>query len=81
MECIKCYIFNSELEAAELIKMLDEIKGLPTECRSTITYCNFEVIDEKIVIRWDDFIESVIGLKPQEIELPKIKNSEIFVNS
>ena len=84
MVLIKCYIFNSELDATELIKKLDEIKGLPTKCGSTITYCNFEVINDKIVIRWDEFIESVLGEEPQEIEMLESDNpfnSEIFVNS
>ena len=84
MEYIKVYIFNSESEATELIKRLDEIKGLPTECGSTITYCNFEVINEKIIIRWDEFIESVLGEEPQEIEMLESDNpfnSDFFVNS
>lgn len=84
MEFIKGYIFNSESEASELIKKLDEIKGLPTECGSTLTYCNFEVINEKIIIRCDDFIESVIGEKPQEIEILQMENpfnSDFSVNS
>ena len=84
MEYIKVYIFNSESEATELIKRLDEIKGLPTKCGSTITYCNFEVINDKIVIRWDEFIESVLGEEPQEIEMLESDNpfnSDFFVNS
>ena len=78
------YIFNSESEATELIKKLDEIKGLPTKCGSTLTYCSFEVINDKIVIRWDEFIESVLGEEPQEIEMLESDNpfnSDFFVNS
>ena len=74
MELIKVYIFNSEAEAIELIERLDEIKGLPTECKSTLTYCNFEVINGKIVIRWDELIESVLGKQPQEIEILESEN-------
>lgn len=84
MEYIKVYIFNSESEATELIKRLDEIKGFPTECGSTLTYCNFEVINDKIVIRWDEFIESVLGEEPQEIEMLESDNpfnSDFSVNS
>lgn len=85
MEHIKVYIFNSESEATELIERLDEIKGLPTECGSTLTYCNFEVVNDKIAIRWDEFIESVLGEEPQEIEMLESENpfedSEFSLNS
>lgn len=79
MASIKVYIFNSESEATELIKKLDKIKGLPTKCMSTLTYCNFEVINDKIVIRWDEFIESIIGKKPIILEIKE--QIEFSVNS
>ena len=75
MASIKAYIFNSEKEARGLISQLNEIKGFPTKCGSTLTYCNFEVIDLKIIIRWDEFIESIIGEKPVILN---IEEKQIF---
>lgn len=77
MELIKAYIFNSVEDANSFIAELDEIKGFPTEDNSTVTYCKHEEYNGVIFIRWDDFIESVIGEPPIEIQNPFINEQAI----
>lgn len=63
---IKGYLFQTEQEAQNAIYQINTILGIPvSEDATTRTYCTFENMDNKIFIRHDETIESVLGLPTQ----------------
>ena len=69
MAFINIYEFDTLEEANELIDLLNVMKGFPTSDGSTLTYCRAEQVGDKYRIPHDEFIESVVGYPPTEIEV------------
>ena len=69
MAFIKIYEFDTLEEANDIIDLLNVMKGFPTADGSTLTYCKAENVGDKWRIPHDEFIQSVVGYPPLEIEV------------
>jgi len=66
---IKGYLFQTEQEAINAIEQINTALGIPISNEATTrTYCEFENTDNKIFIRHDETIESILGT-PIEFEI------------
>lgn len=68
MASIKAYIYNTELEANTALNSINFALGIPVSIDAvTQTYTSFEFNNEKYIIKYDEVIETILGL-PSDFE-------------
>ena len=68
MEYIKAYIYDTEIEANQVLSIINSSLGIPKNIDSiTITYTVYEFNNLKYIIKHDKTIESILG-QPKDFE-------------